>query len=178
MISFRHYRLALATFSVQFLLLSCPAMAADNTGFVHVNAGYIGLLNRAEDTLRYGLEYRHKPMTDWLIRPAFGGVITEHDSRYIYAGIRRDFDLSQRWIFTPGFDLTSYRKGNGIDLGTELEFRTSLELAFRFSNAWRVSLAFYHLSNGGIGDRNPGTNSAVMAVQVPIDWSEGGNHRE
>lgn len=175
MISFEYYRPVLAAFALQLLLLPGPLWASDDTGFININAGYIGLMNRAHDTLRYGLEYRHKPLTHWLIRPAVGGVTAEHDARYVYAGIRRDFPLGSRWIFTPGFDITSYRRGNGIDLGSELEFRTGLELSWRFSNAWRASFVFYHLSNGGIGDRNPGTNSAVIAVQVPVDWTGGGN---
>ena len=156
------------TFSFFLLLLPATLHASSNTNYLNINAGYIGLLNNAANALRYGLEYRHKALSRWLIRPALGGFIGEHDATYLYAGIRRDFTIGERWLLAPSLDIGSYRPGNGIDLGTELEFRSGVELGYRF-DTWRVSFGLFHLSNGGIGDRNPGTNSAVIAMHIPLN---------
>jgi len=171
-IGFRRFHPILAGFVFTFLILPPATHAVDNTSFINVNAGLIGLLNHASNTFRYGLEYRYKAMSKWLLRPALGGVVVENDAAYLYAGARRDFWLGSRWLLTPSLDIGSYQEGNGIDLGTELEFRSGIELGYQFFKSWRASLAFFHLSNGGIGDRNPGTNSAVFALHIPLDDEE------
>jgi hypothetical protein len=66
--------------------------------------------------------------------------------------------------FAPGY----YRQGNGKDLGYPLEFRSQLELGFRFAPGQRFSIAFAHLSNGGLGRSNPGQESLTLAWQVPL----------
>jgi len=152
-----------------FLLLPSPILASDDLRFINLNTGYTGVFNDDErDTARYGAEYRHSPLTRWLLRPAIGGIITERDASYYYIGLRRDFSLASRWFLTPSFDIGSYRQGRGIDLGADVEFRSGLELSYGFRSAWRASLAFFHMSNSSLGDRNPGTDSVVVALYIPI----------
>jgi hypothetical protein len=135
---------------------------------VQLNAGVVGLLNRASNSWRYGGEYRFSPLGPWRLRPALGAVVAENDARYYFVGLRRDFPLSGRWVLTPGFDITSYDEGRGIDLGSELEFRSGLELSHPVHRNWRLGIGVYHLSNGGFGDRNPGTNSLVGSLVIPV----------
>jgi len=153
---------------ISLFFLPATTCASDDVRLINLNAGYTGLHNREKDTARYGLEYRHGALTRWLLRPAIGGFITERDASYYYIGLRRDFGFAKRWFVTPSFDIGSYRQGRGIDLGADIEFRTGLELTYSFHSAWRAGIAIFHLSNSGIGDRNPGTNTVVASLHIPI----------
>ena len=59
-----------------------------------------------------------------------------------------------------------YRNGN--DLGSSIEFRSRLEIAYRVADRSRIGLAISHVSNAGIEGDNPGTNSVSAYCSVPL----------
>lgn len=136
--------------------------------FLSVNAGFVGIFNEFSETLRYGMEYRWKPLTRYAIRPAAGVVSAENDASYVFLGLRRDFLVSEHWLFTGSFDAGYFEERDELKLGLELEFRSGLEVAYQFGNRYRIGVALYHLSNGGFGSRNPGTESIVLSLTAPI----------
>ena len=60
--------------------------------------------------------------------------------------------------FVPGV----YRQADGRDLGYPLEFRSQLEVGHRLRAGPRIAVAFSHLSNAGLGSRNPGQESLTI----------------
>lgn len=136
---------------------------------VDINVGRVGVFDRNGSDWRYGLEFRFAPVTRWQVAPAIGGTTTEHDASYAYLGLRRDFSLDERWLLTPSFDTGLFNESRKLDLGSEIEFRSGLALTYRLENRYRLSLALYHLSNGGIGNRNPGTESITLSVAIPLN---------
>ena len=136
--------------------------------YLSVNAGFVGIFNKFSETLRYGMEYRWKPLTRYAIRPAAGVVSAENDASYLFLGLRRDFYVSEQWLFTGSFDAGYFEERDELNLGLELEFRSGLEVAYQFGNRYRIGVALYHLSNGGFGSRNPGTESIVLSLTAPI----------
>lgn len=157
---------------VLLMTLSAPVSAATeelgDTGFLTVNGGFVGIFNRFSETLRYGAEYRWPERNFWRLRPAAGAVSAENDASYYYLGLRRDFVLGQHWLLTGSFDAGYFEERDELHLGLQLEFRSGAEIAYRFANEYRIGLALYHLSNGGFGDRNPGTESVVLNLIIPI----------
>jgi len=119
-----------------------------------------------------GLEYR---VRSWIWRPrasarsavvpAFGLIATSKDALFAYAGLRADFDVTQRWRLTPGFSIGAYDRSGDIDLGGPLEFRSSLDVSRAFGERTRMGLTLYHISNARLYNRNPGVN-ALAFVQV------------
>ena len=94
-----------------------------------------------------------------------GGLTGNGDGgAWVYGGARFDWELGSRWAVAPGFAVSLYEQGDGKDLGHTLEFRSSIEVARRFSDRLRVGFAFYHLSNASISETNPGANSAVLSL--------------
>jgi len=55
-----------------------------------------------------------------------------------------------------------------LSLGNDLEFRSGLEIAYEFRNKIRAGIAIFHLSNGGTSNKNPGTESLVFSVCIPV----------
>jgi len=93
----------------------------------------------------------------------FGGLfVVDESSLYLYGGIRYDLDLSDRWRLTPSWGPGLFEAGSGTDLGSALEFRSKLELSYKIHPRARLALSFAHLSNGGLDERNPGSD--VLAL--------------
>ena len=102
----------------------------------------------------------------WALVPAFGATASEHETVYGWAGGALQIPISSRVGLVPQLGAGVYRQGTGKNLGGSLEFRSGLELVFRASDALRVGAEFYHLSNAGLHEINPGVNSLVLTFAV------------
>ncbi len=118
--------------------------------------------------LEAGLEYRWpalelpKLSSKLSLKPTAGLAATEDGNAWAYGGLRLDVQLGNKWVMTPQFSIALYEDGDGKDLGGVLEFRSGFEMAYRFDGGQRLGLLFYHLSNAGFYDLNPGSNSLVL----------------
>ena len=93
--------------------------------------------------------------------PAFGVMATEDETIYGWGGLVLEIPVG-RWRLLPMVGAGFYDKGDGRDLGGTFEFRSGLEVAVRPSERTSVGLEFYHLSNAGFHELNPGSNSIVV----------------
>ncbi len=143
-------------------------LLADTERFLAVNFGAGGLGNGVNDFEQYGLEYLFKTVSKWTLRPAIGFIYGVNDISYVYVGLRRDFQVSDRWFATFGFDAGTFNDVEELELGNELEFHSSLQVGYLMPKLWRVAIGVSHLSNAGLGDVNPGTNSVTFRISVPF----------
>ena len=100
--------------------------------------------------------------------PTAGVMAGAQGSLYVYGGFRADFPLGRQWIFSPGWAAGLYHRSDKFDLGGPLEFRTSLELAYRLRDGSRLGVCLYHLSNAGLFTRNPGSESLVVTYSAGL----------
>lgn len=116
-----------------------------------------------------GAEYRFEPFRFWRLdlKPVLGVAATSEGNYWGYGGFRWDIPAGERWITTLGFAVAAYEDGDGKNLGGVVEFRSSIDLAYRLKGGSRVGLSFYHLSNARIYDLNPGSESLILT------WSTG-----
>ena len=157
------------------VLLAAPAQAVtrehEEYEMINITAGQVGVLDNEKRTQRYGLEYRFKSFAEpfgFSLIPAIGAAIANDGAQFIYSDLRHDFYLDERWLLIPSFGVGVFRDSNNIHLGNDLEFRSGLELAYQFRNKVRAGIAVFHLSNGGISSRNPGTEALVFSVCIPV----------
>lgn len=94
--------------------------------------------------------------------PVAGVTVTSDGGFYVAGGARLDHPLGDRWVVSPHFAVTLLEQGDGRDLGSVVEFRSGLEIAYLLPNRRRLGLSFYHLSNAGIDKTNPGSESLVF----------------
>lgn len=115
-----------------------------------------------------GIEYHFDSFKLWKLDlvPMVGVSATDEESYWVYGGARYDWPLGKRWVATPSFAVSLYEEGDGKDLGGVVEFRSSLEVAYRFDNGARLGLNFYHLSNARIYELNPGSESLVLFYKL------------
>jgi hypothetical protein len=105
----------------------------------------------------------------FLIFKPFGGMMGTSDGAFHgYGGILTDIYLGRRIVLTFGFAPGVYADGNGKELGYWLEFRSSGELAYRFDDRSRIGVMINHVSNAGLGDRNPGTEIVMLSYSTPL----------
>jgi hypothetical protein len=76
--------------------------------------------------------------------------------------------VGRRFVLRGSFAPGVYAQSSGRDLGHVVEFRSGLEAALCFDSGLRVGAEIYHLSNGRLAEHNPGANSLVLTVTMPL----------
>lgn len=154
------------------LLLSQTALfprALDNKGMVPLLSLGAGAFNALKTNVvpQFQIEYR-TALSIIMARPFFGAFTTTDFNFYLYAGIGWDLHFSKHIVVNGSFAPGLYLQGHGKNLGYPLEFRTAIELAYKFENKARLGVQFSHISNASIVKRNPGAESLILFYSIPI----------
>ena len=156
--------------ALALLVLPLPAFAQD---LLSVGVGGTDIIRNQKSAAEVRLEYRPAlsllPFLEQYValRPWVGVEATSRGSVWGGGGILLDFSLG-RFALVPQFGVGGYERGSGKNLGSTIEFRTGVEVAYKFADQSRVALGFSHTSNAGITKRNPGTEAVVISYQLPI----------
>ncbi|GAA3866497.1 acyloxyacyl hydrolase [Celeribacter arenosi] len=108
------------------------------------------------------------PGTFGPFQPVFGVSLTDDASAWVGAGAAWDEQFGNGYVelhLMAGL----YANGNGVNLGSPLEFRSGVEVGYEFDNGWRVGAYFDHRSNADIEPVNPGLETLQLRVSVPIN---------
>ena len=143
------------------------AAASDEPTFVTFHAGGYDV-NDDETAGQFNLEIR-SGWNDWYVKPFAGVMATTDAAFYGYAGFLLDIYFGDRIVFTPNVAVGLYANGDGKDLGSVIEFRSGVELAYRFDNRARLGVAFHHISNASISSNNPGTETLTLVFSLPLN---------
>lgn len=160
------------------LLLSRPAagqlLPLGPPEVVAASSGQFEALREAQG-YEVGWEVRYAPRRFRLLPawapdaiPVAGAMASSRGILYPYLGFRFELPLGERWVMSPGWATGLYYRGHGKNLGGVLEFRSHLELAYRLPGGARIGLCLYHLSNGGIFDFNPGSESLLLTYSARL----------
>ena len=161
------------------LLVPAAAHAQGAPGQLVLGAGATDVFGGEQRTAAdLRLEYRAGlsllPFTQPLlaVRPWAGIEGTSRGSVWGAAGLLLDVPIG-RFSLVPQAGVGGYDQGGGKNLGSTLEFRTGVELAYRFRDGSRVGAEFTHMSNAGIARHNPGTQAITVSYQFPLVWLTG-----
>lgn len=138
--------------------------------FVHLRAGFIGDIVADRDSGGwFAFEFRGGPDLElFRIRPSLGLGAATNASAYIWTALNLDVYFGRRLVLTPSTGIGAYRDGDGQDLGSVLEFRNGVDLAWRFDSRARLGVGFHYMSNYGIGDDDPGIGSVTLFFAQPL----------
>ena len=137
-----------------------------NTGNNDISfyTGTFDLIDKEGDdqTNLFGLEHKNPNLSRNTIlgkfSPVSGGFMTGKSSTYLYTGVEGQYGFGPVKIlpsFTPGY----YRKGDGKDLGSALEFKSEIKLGLDILESSKLSYSYSHISNNEWGDSNPGADN-------------------
>ncbi len=167
MLARRMFRGIWVAAAVVALLVGARANAGDDPSFIAFHVGGYDV-NDNETAGQLNIEYR-SGWDEWYVKP-FGGVMATTDAAiYGYAGFMLDIYFGRRIVFTPNVAVGLYSDGDGKDLGSVIEFRSGVELAYRFDSRARLGVAFHHISNASTEDINPGTETLTLVLSMPLD---------
>jgi len=159
-------RIAASVCAAVILIASGDNARADFGGFVTGGFGGFDIFHNytaAEGRLEYRFAQRL-----FFLKPLIGTFFTNRGSVYTYGGFRIEIPLGGRFMLIPIATVGDYEKGNGKDLGAHIEFKTGVEFDVIFDNGIRIGPAFDHVSNAGIGKKNPGEENAMLMFSFPI----------
>tara|TARA_A100001011_G_C14238863_1_gene812315 strand:- start:179 stop:643 length:465 start_codon:yes stop_codon:yes gene_type:complete len=115
-----------------------------------------------DETTLFGIEHKNPELfrNTFLgkFSPVTGAFITGKNSTYFYTGVEAQYGIGPLKIlpsFTPGY----YDKGNGKDLGDELEFKSEIKVGLDIFENTKIGYSYSHISNNDWGEVNPGTDN-------------------
>ncbi|MEE8352621.1 MAG: acyloxyacyl hydrolase [Rhodospirillales bacterium] len=165
-----------------YLVEARPA-EADDPAFVSIGVGSFDWNNREDPHTEFRLEYRGEKLLG-PVKPVIalagticpGKIIKSCEGKsttgngFFGAGALMDFFFGRRVVLSPSIGAFYYIGGNNdLDLDYPLQFRFQLEFAYRFDDRSRLSLAVSRYENLGLGDSNPGVESAIINYSIPFD---------
>ncbi len=162
------------TYAALFLPSNAIAQSNEKTtkppSYISLSIGYYDILD-SDTAIDFRAEYR--PNKTFLLdnlKPFAALEITSQGSTWAGIGILYDMQLSEKLYLTTSFAPGLYNQGGGdINLGHIIEFRTQLELSYKFENNYRIGAGFSHMSNSSLDSRNPGTEVLSLYWHIPIN---------
>jgi|GEM_PF-1181719 len=107
----------------------------------------------------------------WILKPMGGVIANAYGDVYIYAGINIPFKLASFLELGVSLAPGLYFTDQGVDLGSPLEFRTTVNLNYVFPKKIAIGVEFSHISNAGIGYQNPGIETLSIYFRFPTIFS-------
>lgn len=168
---------------IGLLCSGANARAADDPDFITFGAAAYDWVNVEDIQVEYRLEYRGrkllgpvKPVVALAGTYCLGRVFKfcpgkgNTGSGFIGGGGLIDLFFGRRIVASPSLTVHYYTGGtDDLDLQSPVIFRFQVELAYRFDNRSRLGFAVSRYDNLGLGDRNPGTESATLYYSIPLD---------
>ncbi len=144
------------------------ARSGDDPAFWAFSAGWFDINKQKDEAVEARIEYRAAEKF-WIFKP-FGGIMATSDRAvHGFAGVLTDFYFGRRWVVTPSFAPGLYYQGDGKEISNGIQFRSQLEVSYRFDDRSRLGISFNHISNAGISDRNPGVETLAITYAIPTD---------
>ena len=157
------------SFAIISLLFVSLVSTARSEGFTFS----VGKFDHSDDKTNAGmfqLDYDFEktlfgsPIGDF--KPVVGFLVTDDNAKYGYAGVRLDYKLANNSVLiSPSFTPGVFGKGDGKDLGHNIEFKTQVRAALNLSSTSNIGISYSHISNASLGDKNPGANNYSISFQ-------------
>src|SRR5262245_54818645 len=160
-------RVAAGAWCLLAVLLCAGVARAEDAWVALVGAGAFDLPLPTDDediAPAYALELRLKPGL-WHFHPHIGFQRTTDRMVYGLARVHLDYPIGEHFRVVPSGSIGAYNNGgNGKDLTGTMEFRIGGGIAWQFTNGLRVGTVWYHMSNAGTANENPGAEMMFLEV--------------
>ena len=160
---------------IPLTFVSGNLLAKDNKNRIALGGGIYNFMKHGSDnfnqsSVAYNFEYFSRKKAFGFIKPFIGFLGTDEDAYYGYFGLSTDlyFLKSKCFLLSPSLAAGIYEDGDQIRLGHTLEFRSGADITYRFKNNVRVGVGVFHISNAGLGYRNPGSEQLIFKYHIPF----------
>lgn len=112
-----------------------------------------------------GYRFGHKL---WVLGPSLSVLGGADLALHVGAGIYTDIEIGPV-VITPEVQAGYYNQGDGgTDLGSPFAFQSLIEVAWEIPSGGRFGLRLSHLSNAGLYEDNPGTETILAIASFPV----------
>jgi hypothetical protein len=86
---------------------------------------------------------------------------------YAATGLAKNVNLGNKFIFVPSFSIGLYQDfKDGKEMGFPIEFKTELGFNYTIFKNSNIGLAWSHISNANLGNKNPGSDNLFIRFKV------------
>ena len=135
---------------------------------LYFGAGAWQVLRSDEMEAEFNVAYRPNYRL-WIFKPHFGVMAATDGNYYGYGGLLVDLYWGNHIVSTLS-TAVGFNGGGGYDMGSHAQFRSGIDLAYRFDSNARLGIGFFHMSNAGLTDRNPGSESLLLTYSHPVNF--------
>jgi lipid A 3-O-deacylase len=159
-------RTSLGVCAAAVLLFASLPARGELPASVAIASGQLGMRRSVPHAL--GIELQGRGPWRWnLIRPVAGFLTSSSGGAYVYSGVAVELPLPAGFQLTPGFAPGVVLASGDRDLGSPIEFRSSIELSVAAMDLVRVGLGLSHISNAGLTRHNPGVEVLAFSIAIP-----------
>ena len=155
----------ISIFCISFKVNSEDIKIDNDSNKLNFFTGMFDFSDEKKSAATFGIQHLNEELNrDTLIgnlSPVTGAMITADNASYLYTGVQANYTIG-KLNFNPSFAPGYYNQGDGKDLGNALEFKSELQLSMDLPRNSSLGLSYNHLSNAGLGDKNPGANSYMF----------------
>lgn len=127
-----------------------------------------GVLDALRETRSVDFSFGYRWRRSGRIQPQLLGTWSTDGSRFVGAGLLLHATPARDWDVALGFVPGYYEREHGPNLGSSLEFFSSMEVSRSLRRGRRAGLQLGHISNGSFGDENPGAETIRLFLALPI----------
>lgn len=145
---------------------SAEAPAKDTSSIVCIGYGMAGL---ADDKLCHSGFIEWRSSLYWYgLSPYTFGSWRKTGASYIGIGLLYSIELTSRVRLCASCGPGYFERDGDFDLGSKLEFASTIEVSYLLPGGRRIALGIGHISNAGVSRRNPGSEYFRIGVQLPV----------
>ena len=134
---------------------------------INISAGVFDFAKTDPASVEGRLEYRWGQKL-WVFGPAAGVLANTDGGVFGYVGTYLDFRIAP-FVFTPVLSFGYWKEGDSKDLGGNFPFiQFAFDMAYAFDSGVRLGVKLSHISNAYTHSSNPGQESVLLTVTVPI----------
>ena len=158
----------LPTYALILIAHTSQVMAEDLTfGIGSANIG-----NSAPGSPTFQIEYHSDPIWEFERVRVSAAVALQAEGNstfYVGGGLSTIWNFAESWFVEGSLLAGYYDEGrDGVDLGSDLQFRSLVGIGYHLPNKSSVSFALDHLSNAGFDRINPGRESVTIRYSIPF----------
>jgi hypothetical protein len=143
------------------------SFAQEGREYISFSTAVFDVVQEDKTSFEGRIEYHGREFYSFL-KPLTGVMANTDGAIYLFTGVLTDIPITGFFYISPSFAPGIYFNQYSKDLHFLLEFRSQIELAFKFDSDIKVGLSFNHISNAGLGNKNPGVESVAITYYFPL----------
>ena len=145
---------------------SAPKGTDNRLGEISLGAALWNALDDADRSAVH-LAYLHRPLSRFYdIQPGFLVIYADEGQHYYSLGVHKQVYRYAAFSLSVSFHAGLVDSPEA--LGDNIEFYSALNAGYQLNTRWALALEVGHISNGGLGETNPGSEGLSLHVRYQL----------